>query len=108
MVSGGLPTPQDGIITVLGESGTLRLEADSQVRCYRDGQVEVVPPETMAATDTAYALREFLGAIREARRPETHVEDNVRSLAIVEAAITSVEERRSVAVAPLVAEVLAA
>jgi len=34
MVARGLATPQDGIITVVGEGGTLRLEADSQVRWY--------------------------------------------------------------------------
>jgi predicted dehydrogenase len=106
MVARGFTTPQDGIITLVGEGGTLRLEADQQVRCYRDNQVEVIPQETMPFTDTAYALREFLAAIREGRRPETHVEDNVRSFAMAAAAITSVEKRQPVAVAPLVAEAL--
>ncbi len=108
MVARGFATPQDGIITLVGEGGTLRLEADSQVRLYRDQQVDVIPPETMAFTDTAYALREFLAAIREARRPETHVENNVQSLAMVVAAITSVEKHQPVAVAPLVAKALGA
>jgi predicted dehydrogenase len=106
MVARGFTTPQDGIITLVGEGGTLRLEADQQVRCYRDNQVEVIPQETMPFTDTAYALREFLAAIREGRRPETHVEDNVRSFAMAAAAITSVKKRQPVAVAPLVAEAL--
>jgi predicted dehydrogenase len=106
MVARGFTTPQDGIITLVGEGGTLRLEADQQVRCYRDNQVEVIPQETMPFTDTAYALREFLAAIREGRRPETHVEDNVRSFAMAAAAITSVEKRQPVAVAPLVAGAL--
>lgn len=106
MVARGLATPQEGIITVMGEGGTLRLEADSQVRWYRDTQVETIPPPQMAFTDTGYALREFLAAIREGRQPETHVEDNVRSLAIVAAAITSVETRQPVAVTPLVEEAL--
>lgn len=106
MVARGFSTPQDGIITLVGEGGTLRLEGDSQVRWYRDGQVEVIPPEAMPYSDTAYALREFLAAIRERRRPETSVEDNVRSLAMVAAAITSVEKRRPVAVTPLVADAL--
>jgi predicted dehydrogenase len=106
MVARGFFTPQDGIITLVGEGGTLRLEGDSQVRCYRAGSVEVIPAEAMPFADTAYALREFLAAIRERRRPETHVEDNVRSLAMVAAAIASVEKRQPVAVAPLVAEAL--
>ncbi len=108
MVARGFTTPQDGIIAVVGEGGTLRLEADQQVRLYRDGRVEAIPPEAMPVTDTAYALQEFLAAVREGRPAETHVEDNVRSLAMVVAAITSVEKRQPVAVAPLVAEALGA
>ncbi len=108
MVARGYSTPQDGIITLMGQGGTLRLEGDSQVRWYRDRKVEVIPPEAMRFTDTAYALREFLAAIRDRRKPETHVEDNVRSLAMVAAAITSVEKRQPVAVGPLVAGALAA
>ena len=108
MVAQGYTTPQDGIITLIGEKGTLRLEADQQVRWYRDKQVEVIPPVQMAHADTGYGLREFLAAIQERRQPETHVEDNVRSLAMVAAAIISVEKRQPVAVAPLVAEALGA
>jgi len=106
MVARGFTTPQDGIITLVGEGGTLRLEADQQVRWYHDSGVEVIPPEPMSFTDTAYALREFLAAIREGRRPETHVEDNLRSLAMAAAAIISVEKHKPVAVASLVAEAL--
>jgi predicted dehydrogenase len=102
MVAQGYATPQDGIITLVGEKGTLRLEADSQVRWYRDAAVEVVPPPLLPHADLAYTLREFLGAIRERRKPETHAEDNVRSLAMVEATIRSVETDLPVAVTPLV------
>lgn len=103
MVARGLATPQDGIITAVGESGTLRLEADSQVRWYGEkGGSEVIPPPVMPFTDLAATLREFLAAIREGRKPETHLEDNVRTLAMVEAAIRSVEQGQPVTVAPLV------
>ena len=103
MVARGLATPQDGIITVVGERGTLRLEADSQVRWYGEkGGSEVIPPVAMPFVDLAATLRELLAAIREGRKPETHVEDNVRTLAMVEAAIRSVETGQPVAVAPLV------
>jgi predicted dehydrogenase len=56
----------------------------------------------MPFTDLAATLREFLAAIREGRKPETHLEDNVQTLGIVEAAIRSVETGQPVAVAPLV------
>ncbi len=107
MVARGLATPQEGIITVMGERGALRLEADSQVRCYGEkGEAELVPAAPLAFADQAYALREFLGAIRDGRKPETDVEDNVLTLAMVEAAITSEETGLAVAVAPLVKEAL--
>jgi len=106
MVAQGYVTPQEGIITLIGEHGTLRLEADQQVRWYRDTQIEILPPVEMAHADIGYALREFLGAIREGRRPETHLEDNVRSLAMMAAAIKSVESHQPVKIAPLVTEAL--
>ncbi|HXZ44194.1 MAG TPA: Gfo/Idh/MocA family oxidoreductase [archaeon] len=106
MVARGFATPQDGIITLVGEGGTLRLEADQQVRWYHDSEVEAIPREPMSFTDTAYALREFLKAIQQGRRPETHVEDNLRSFAMAAAAITSVETHQPVAVTPLVMEAL--
>lgn len=107
MVARGYATPQDGIITLVGDGGTLRLEADSQVRRYPTaGGVEAVPAARMPNADTAYALREFLAAIREGRRPETHLEDNLRSLAMVHAAIGSVETGQPVAVTPLIEEAL--
>ncbi len=107
MTARGLATPQEGIITVVGEGGTLRLEADSQVRWYGEhGGSEVISPAESPFTDLAATLREFLAGIREGRKPETHLEDNVRTLAMVEAAIRSVETGQPVAVEPLVAAVL--
>jgi len=107
MVARGLATPQDGVITVVGEGGTLRLEADSQVRWYGEkGGSEVISPMAMPFTDLAATLREFLAAVREGRKPETHLEDNVWTLAMVEAAIRSVETGQPVSVAPLVAAAL--
>lgn len=105
MVARGHATPQNGIVTLVGEGGTLRLEADGQIRWYRDTQVEVIPPEPLPG-DLACVLQEFLQAIREGRKPETHLEDNVRSLAMMAAAIRSVETRQPVAVGPLVARAL--
>lgn len=107
MVARGLATSQNGIVTVVGADGTLRLEADSQVRCYRENAApEVIASVAMPFTDLAGTLQEFLAAIREGRKPETHLEDNVRTLAMVEAAIRSVETGQPVAVGPLVAEAL--
>jgi predicted dehydrogenase len=107
MAGRGLETPQEGIVTFMGEGGVLRLEADSQVRWYGEkGVGETIPPTKMTVTDTAYTLQEFLAAIEEGRKPETHLEDNVQTLAIIEAAITSVDSGTPVEVLPLVAAAL--
>ena len=105
MVARGYATPQNGVITLVGEGGTLRLEADGRIRWYRDSQVEMIAPEPLPG-DLACVLQEFLLAIQEGRKPETHLEDNVRSLAMMAAAIRSVETRQPVAVGPLVAQAL--
>jgi predicted dehydrogenase len=105
MVARGYATPQNGIITLVGEGGTLRLEADGLIRWYRGTEVAVIPPEPLPG-DLACVLQEFLQALQEGRKPETHLEDNVRSLAMMAAAIRSVETRQPVAVAPLVAQAL--
>ena len=73
---------------------------------YREAAAEIIAPESMPFSDLAYALREFIAAIREGRRAETHLEDNIRSLAMMSAAIQSVETSQPVAVAPLVAQAL--
>ncbi len=108
MVARGLATPQDGIITVMGEKGTVRLESDSHVRLYGESaSPELIPLVAMPVSDLAYTLREFLGAIRERRQPETHLDDNIRTLAMVEAAILSLEQHRPIQVQPLVDTALA-
>jgi len=106
MVARGFATPQNGIVTLVGETGTLRLEGDGQIRRYHDAQVEAISPEPLPG-DLTCVLQEFVQAVHEGRKPETHVEDNVRSLAMMAAAIRSVETRQPVAVRPLVAQALA-
>jgi len=52
----------------------------------------------MPATDQEYSLREMVAAITEGRRPETHGRDNLKSVAMVFAAIDSIEKGRPVEV----------
>jgi len=82
MVSLGLETPQEGLITVIGEKGTLHLDGKSEVTLHSQGEVRTLSEEPISGGELGYALTEFLAAVREKRQPETHVGEHVRSLAL--------------------------
>jgi len=82
MVSLGLETPQEGLITMIGEQGTLHLDGQSRVLLHGRGDARALPQEPVPGGELGYALTEFLGAVRERRQPETHVAEHIRSLAL--------------------------
>jgi len=55
----------------------------------REGQVLEVPLAVLAAEERAGVLDEFVKAVREDRKPETHGQDNLKSLALVLGAVES-------------------
>lgn len=82
MVSQGLETPQEGLITMIGEKGTLHLDGKPQVTLHAQGETRTLPQDAIPEGELGYALAEFLAAVREKRQPETHVAEHIRSLAI--------------------------
>jgi predicted dehydrogenase len=96
MVSQGLETPQEGLITVIGEKGTLCLDGESRVTLHGGGEVRTLPQEPIAGGELGYAMTEFLEAVRGKRQPETHVAEHIRSLALPLAVMESA--RRGAAV----------
>jgi predicted dehydrogenase len=101
MVSLGLETPQEGLITVIGEKGTLHLDGKSQVTLHGQGDPRTLPQEPIPGGELGYALAEFLAAVREKRQPETHVAEHIRSLALLLAVAESSRLGRPVEVAEL-------
>ena len=101
MVSQGLETTQEGLITVIGEKGTLHLDGRSQVSLHGQGDARVLPQEPIPDGEMGYALAEFLAAIRERRQPETHVAEHIRSLALPLAVVESARRKASVEMADL-------
>ncbi|HSB71491.1 MAG TPA: Gfo/Idh/MocA family oxidoreductase [Candidatus Methylomirabilis sp.] len=101
MVSQGLETTQEGLITVIGEQGTLRLDERSQVSLHGQGDARLLPQDPIPGGELGYALAEFLGAIRERRQPETHLAEHIRSLALPLAVIESARRGSAVEVADL-------
>lgn len=102
MVSLGVETTQEGLITVTGEKGALSLDGKSQVTLHGQGEVRTLPQEPVPGGELGYALAEFLGAIREKRPPETHVAEHIRSLALPLAVMESSRRRAPVEVADLI------
>lgn len=101
MVSLGLETPQEGLVTVIGEKGTLHLDGKSQVNLLGQGEPRVLPQDPIPGGELAYSLNEFLGTIREKRRPKTCVVEHIKSLAVMLAAAESSRRGTVVEVAEL-------
>jgi predicted dehydrogenase len=102
MVSQGLETTQEGLITVIGDRGTLHLDGKSQVALHGRGDPRILPQEPIPGGELAYGLAEFLAAIREMRQPETHVAEHLRSLGLLLAAVESSRRGGPVEVSDLV------
>jgi predicted dehydrogenase len=102
MVSQSLETPQEGLITVIGEKGTLHLDGSSQVVLHAQGDARTLPQEPVAGGELGHALAEFLAAVREKRQPETHLAEHIRSLALPLAVVESSRRGHSVEMAELI------
>jgi predicted dehydrogenase len=101
MVSLGLETPQEGLVTAIGDKGTLHLDGESQVQLLGQDEDTVLPQEPIPGGELGYALAEFLGAVREKRRPLTCVVEHIKSLALTMAAVESSRRGRAVEMAEL-------
>ena len=89
MVSSGFETPQEGVITIVGEKGSLQLDAGSVVRLASGGATTELAPVPVEGGEFGYALNEFVSSIAEAREPEVGLDEHLRSLAIAFAIIES-------------------
>ena len=72
-----------------GEYGSLSLTADSKVLLFKDGHEQEIPQDAMALFGRDYALHLFKKTVSEGIIPETDIEDNIKSFAIVQAALES-------------------
>jgi len=101
MVSLGLETTQEGLVTVIGEKGTLHLDGKSQLNLLGQGDLRILPQEPIPGGELGYSLNEFLGAVREKRRPKTCVVEHIKSLAVMLAAAESSRRGAAVEIAEL-------
>lgn len=101
MVAQGFETPQEGLLTVIGERGTLHLDGASRVLLAREGATREIPAEPVPEGELGRGLAQFVEAIRTGRPPETSIGDNIRTFACLMAAIESAGAGRPVRVADL-------
>lgn len=89
-VAPGLETSWNGSWRASGPDGTATWDGEHQVRS-SDGSDEVVEPG--AAEEIHGALAEFLDSIRRGVEPDGAIHHNIRSLAMVEAAAISADNK---------------
>lgn len=105
----GCHTSWDGNWRIIGSKGTLVLENDQHPRGQRikeggkhaffsEMEDVTIPPVTTRGDGIAGSLNEFLDALEHGTKPQCETKDNLKSLAMVAAAIRSSRTGRRVAV----------
>ena len=101
----GLPTSWNGDWRIIGDKGTLIYDHDqppvaeavaSRAGFTRKQKAVNIPKETLSHHEMHGALREMLAFLRTGKLPQTECHDNIKSLAMVFAAITSSAKARRI------------
>ena len=103
-VTSGREDSWPGEILIEGEKGSLTLTAKGSVRLIANGKVRTVPQPAMLRTGRAYALAQFHNGITNHIMPDSSISDNIKSYAMVCAALTSVKESKLIRVADLLVQ----
>ena len=105
-VSRGWETTWDGICTIEGEKGAIRLGNDGLPIAYLGNDrgerpLALSDPMPPRGQEVRHSLAEFYAALREGREPETSGADNIRSYAMTRATIQSGRTGKPVRIADL-------
>ena len=107
-VSPGLETSWNGRWRVSGANGTATWDGDGAPVAGRADGSQVAVAAHDVAEEIAGGLADFVDAVRTGRIPSGEVHANLLSLAMVEAAIRSAEEKRTVTIAEVLEDAYAA
>lgn len=95
-VTRGYRTGWNGVIRFFGSRGTLSLENNRIFFESAEGKREEILFSRFETDGRALVLREFVDAVREKREPETSLADNIKTFALVCAAIESAKRNERV------------
>lgn len=84
-----------------GEKGTMvfrnnELRVYDVPKLYGVDKIEIIPPQAPPKQDQAYVLDDFLKCIESGARPATDVYDNIRSVAMVYAAVEAMQTGKNI------------
>ncbi|WP_183041176.1 Gfo/Idh/MocA family protein [Salipaludibacillus neizhouensis] len=95
-VTRGKETSWNGDLRLIGEKGMVELIDDVPSMTLEDGKTQKIPLPNMPYTDQEYSLFELVQAIKENRKPVTHIEDNIKSFALVGGALESISKEKEI------------
>ena len=103
-VSRGWETTWDGVCTIEGENGAIRLANDGCPVAYLGNDrikhpLPLPDPLPPRGQEVRTSLSEFHAAVGEMREPETSAADNIQSFAMIQAAIESSRTGRPIRIA---------
>jgi predicted dehydrogenase len=87
-----------GEIRIEGEKGSIRLNARGEVTLNCNGSTKLMPHPVMVNAGRAHALSQFRSGLAGESTPGSVISDNIKSYAIVRAAIKSVQTGQPVRV----------
>jgi predicted dehydrogenase len=97
-VTRGKETPWNGEVRLVGSKGIVELIDDIPIVTDEDGTSRELPLPQLPYTDRAYSIYEMVNAIKENRKPVTHIEDNLNSFALIGGALDSIKKRKEVSI----------
>ncbi|WP_046586723.1 Gfo/Idh/MocA family protein, partial [Bacillus sp. SA1-12] len=97
-VTRGNETSWNGEVRLVGSKGIVELINDVPMLTLEDGMTTELKLPKMRYTDRAFSIYEMIEAIKENRKPITHIEDNLKSFAIVGGALKSIKKGAEVVV----------
>ncbi|WP_299088445.1 Gfo/Idh/MocA family oxidoreductase [uncultured Metabacillus sp.] len=97
-VTRGKETSWNGEVRLVGSKGIVELIDDVPMITLEDGITTELELPNMRYTDREFSIYEMIQAIKENRKPITHLEDNLKSFAIVGGALQSIKKGEEVTI----------
>ena len=95
-VTRGKETSWNGEFKLVGEKGIIELINDCPFVTLEGGEPEEIVLVPMEYEDREYSIFEMVQAINENRKPVTELADNIKSFAIVGAALESIKKEKEI------------